>query len=73
MDSNTPQEYRAKVMEIGGMLRGWIPANIARQLKVREGDYIVFRIDAAGKVKVTMRRQTASEKKQSAARQTKKR
>lgn len=62
------QEYKAKVMEIGGMLRGWIPSRIISGLKARNGDYIVFNKDAQGNIIATSRRATVSEKKKSAAR-----
>jgi hypothetical protein len=61
------QEYRAKVMEIGGMLRGWIPSRIVAGLKARNGDYIVFRKSNTGQVEVSARRQTPSEKRRSVA------
>lgn len=61
-------EYRAKVMEIGGMLRGWIPARIVAGLKIKIGDYVVFRKNRTGQIEVSGRRQTAIEKRKSTAR-----
>lgn len=71
MTQNEPQEYRAKVINMGGTLRGWIPTRIVTILKARGGDYLVFRKNVSGKVVVSARRATASEKKTSVKRAVK--
>lgn len=71
MVSGRTQDYRAKIFNMGGAIRGWIPTPLAREMNARDGDYMVFRLDAAGKVTATIRRPTASEKKRAKTRKTK--
>jgi hypothetical protein len=72
MVDQATQECKAKIFEMGGTIRGWIPTPVARYLKARDGDYMVFHMNEFGKVKVTTERPTAYEKKRSKARKTKK-
>lgn len=72
MVKSQPQEFRAKVINMGGTIRGWIPAPVVNLLGGRGGDYMVFRMDKAGMAQVSIRRPTASEKREAALRKTKK-
>lgn len=56
-------EYQAKVTNDSGILRGKIPSPLVRELGAREGDYIVFRSDGAGKVVVSLSRSRGGAKK----------
>ena len=49
-------EYQAKVTNDSGILRGKIPSPLVRDLGARAGDYIVFRSDGAGNVRVSLAR-----------------
>ena len=71
MPQKEPQEYRAKVINMGGTLRGWIPTRVAVILNARSGDYLVFRKDTSGRVAVSARRPTTLEKKAAAKRAAK--
>ena len=44
------EEYRARVTEDGGLLRGRIPCPLLRDIRARPGDHIVFRLDDSNKV-----------------------
>lgn len=71
MALNQPQEYRAKIINMGGTVRGWIPSPLVALMGGRDGDYMIFHIDKLGKVEVNIRRPTASERKKAAIRKTK--
>lgn len=49
-------EYQAKVTNDSGILRGKIPSPLVRDLGARAGDYIIFRSDSAGNVRVSLAR-----------------
>ncbi|HEX8652402.1 MAG TPA: hypothetical protein VF708_16425 [Pyrinomonadaceae bacterium] len=53
-------EYQAKVTNDSGILRGKIPSPLVRELGARAGDYIVFRSDGAGNVRVSLSRSRSS-------------
>ena len=53
-------EYQAKVTNDSGILRGKIPSPLVRDLGARAGDYIVFRSDSAGNVRVSLSRSRSS-------------
>ncbi|MGB7925797.1 MAG: hypothetical protein WCF57_21340 [Pyrinomonadaceae bacterium] len=63
MAKREPAEYQAKVTNDSGILRGKIPSPLVRELGAREGDYIVFRSDGAGKVAVSVSRTRGGGKK----------
>jgi hypothetical protein len=63
MAKKEPAEYQAKVTNDSGILRGKIPSPLVRDLGAREGDYIVFRSDAAGRVMVSLSRSRGGAKK----------
>ena len=44
------EEYRAKVTDDGGLLRGRVPCPLLRDIRARPGDQIVFRLDDSNKV-----------------------
>ena len=71
MVKSQQQEFRAKVIPMGGTVRGWIPAPLTASMGGRLGDYMVFRIDATGKAQASIHRPTASEKRKAALRKTK--
>lgn len=49
-------EYRAKLTNDAGVIRGKIPSPLVRSLGGRPGDYVVFNSDSEGKVAVTLAR-----------------
>ena len=53
-------EYQAKVTNDSGILRGKIPSPLVRDLGARAGDYILFRSDGAGNVRVSLSRSRSS-------------
>ena len=63
MAKKEPAEYQAKVTNDSGILRGKIPSPLVRNLGAREGDYIVFRSDGAGNVRVSLSRSKGGGKK----------
>jgi hypothetical protein len=71
MVKNQAQEYRGKIINMGDSIRGWIPSPLIRLLGGTGGDYVVFHLNQAGKVKVSISRSTASEKRKAVPRKTK--
>ncbi len=63
MTKREAAEYQAKVTNDSGILRGKIPSPLVRDLGARQGDYIVFRSDASGKVVVSLARTRGGAKK----------
>jgi len=58
-------EYRAKLTNDAGVIRGKIPSPLVREMGGRPGDYVVFNSDGGGKVIVSLSRaQEAGPKKQ---------
>jgi hypothetical protein len=47
-------EYQAKLLEDNGVVRGRIPAPLIRDLGGKPGDYLIFRTDGTGSVKITL-------------------
>ncbi|MER3426746.1 MAG: hypothetical protein C4334_01400 [Pyrinomonas sp.] len=58
-----PTEFKAKLTNDGGIVRGKIPAPLVHYLGGRAGDYLVFRADEQGRVTVSLRRAHAVAKK----------
>src|ERR671921_499304 len=54
MAKKEPTEYRARLANDAGVIRGKIPSPLVRELGGRPGDYMVFRCDASGKVTATV-------------------
>lgn len=71
MAKSQPQEYRGKIINMGDTIRGWIPSPVINLLGGKSGDYLIFRMDKAGQVEVSIHRLTASEKRKAALRKTK--
>lgn len=63
MAKKEPAEYRAKLADDGGVIRGKIPSPLVKGLGGRPGDYIVFRSDGSGKVSVSLSRAKGGAKK----------
>ncbi len=49
-------EYQSKVTEDTGLTRGRIPAPLLRHIGAKPGDRLIFRVDEAGKVAVSLAR-----------------
>jgi len=49
-------EYRAKLTNDAGVIRGKIPSPLVKSLGGRPGDYVVFNSDEGGKVAVSLSR-----------------
>lgn len=63
MVKGTPAEYRAKLTDDAGVIRGKIPSPLVKALGGRPGDYMVFRCDPAGKVSIAVSRTRGGTKK----------
>ena len=49
-------EYRAKVTNDAGLVRGKVPSPLIRELGGRPGDYMVFHYDGAGTAEISVAR-----------------
>jgi hypothetical protein len=56
-------EYRAKLTNDAGVIRGKIPSPLVRVLGGRPGDYVVFNSDGGGSVTVSLSRSRGGAKK----------
>jgi hypothetical protein len=63
MAKREPAEYRAKLTDDAGVIRGKIPSPLVRELGGRPGDYVVFNSDGTGKVSVSLSRSRGGAKK----------
>lgn len=63
MAKKEPTEYRARLANDAGVIRGKIPSPLVRELGGRPGDYMVFRLDSAGKVTASVSRTKGGAKK----------
>ena len=63
MAKKEPTEYRARLANDAGVIRGKIPSPLVRELHGRPGDYMVFRSDGSGTVTVTVSRTRGGAKK----------
>jgi hypothetical protein len=63
MAKREPVEYRARLANDAGVIRGKIPSPLVRELGGRPGDYMVFRSEGAGKVTVSVTRSKGGAKK----------
>ncbi|HEX8843802.1 MAG TPA: hypothetical protein VF791_04125 [Pyrinomonadaceae bacterium] len=68
MAKREPSEYRARLTDDAGIIRGRIPSPLVRELGGRPGDYIVFRTDSSGKVTASLSRARGGTKKSSKGR-----
>ncbi|HWT01728.1 MAG TPA: hypothetical protein VN256_15890 [Pyrinomonadaceae bacterium] len=50
------EEYRARITEDGGLIRGRVPCPLLREIRARPGDHIVFRLEDSNKVVVRLAR-----------------
>jgi hypothetical protein len=63
MAKKEPTEYRARLANDAGVIRGKIPSPLVRELGGRPGDYMVFRSEGAGRVTVSISRSKGGAKK----------
>ena len=63
MAKREPAEYRARLANDAGVVRGKIPSPLVRELGGRPGDYMVFRSDGSGRVTVNVSRSKGGAKK----------
>ena len=56
-------DYRARIADDSGVVRGKIPSPLVREMGARPGDYMVFSMDSSGKVTVTLSRPKGGTKK----------
>jgi len=63
MAKKEPTEYRARLANDAGVIRGKIPSPLVREMGGRPGDYMVFRSDGSGKVLASISRSKAGAKK----------
>ena len=62
MAKREPAEYKAKLTNDLGVIRGKIPSPLVRELGGRPGDYVVFN-SSGGKVTVSLSRSKGGTKK----------
>jgi hypothetical protein len=63
MAKREPNEYRARLANDAGVIRGKIPSPLVRELGGRPGDYMVFRAEGSGRVTVSVSRSKGGAKK----------
>ena len=52
----TREEYRAKVTDDNGLVRGRVPCPLLTDMGARAGDYLTFRLEEPNKVVMTLSR-----------------
>ena len=50
------EEYRAKVTDDKGLVRGRVPCPLLNDMGARAGDYLTFRLEESNKVVMTLSR-----------------
>ena len=50
------EEYRAKVTDDSGLVRGRVPCPLLTDMGARAGDYLTFRLDESNRVVMTLSR-----------------
>ena len=50
------EEYRAKVTDDNGLVRGRVPCPLLTDMGARAGDYLTFRLDESNKVAMSLSR-----------------
>lgn len=63
MAKREPAEYRARIANDSGVIRGKIPSPLVREMGARPGDYMVFHLDSSGKVTASVSRSKGGAKK----------
>jgi hypothetical protein len=63
MAKREPGEYRARIADDSGVIRGKIPSPLVREMGARPGDYMVFSMDSSGGVTVKVSRSKGGTKK----------
>lgn len=62
------EEYKAKIADYEGIIRGKIPAPLVRLLGARHGDHIVFKVGPQKSVTLHVERAAKSSKKKARGR-----
>ena len=63
MAKREPVDYRARIADDSGVVRGKIPSPLVREMGARPGDYMIFSLDSSGKVTVKVSRSKGGPKK----------
>ncbi len=63
MAKREPVDYRARIADDSGVVRGKIPSPLVREMGARPGDYMIFSLDSSGKVTVKVSRSKGGSKK----------
>lgn len=63
MAKREPSEYRAKLTDDAGIIRGKIPSPLVREMGGRPGDFVVYRSDGAGNITVSLSRAKGGSRK----------
>ena len=63
MAKREPAEYKARITDDSGVIRGKIPSPLVRELGGRPGDYVIFSSDGGGKVTVSLSRSRGGTKR----------
>ena len=59
------EEYKAKVTDDNGLVRGRVPCPLLNELGARAGDLLIFRLDDSGGVVMRLSRSTKKAVKKS--------
>ena len=62
MAKREPVDYRARIADDSGVVRGKIPSPLVREMGARPGDYMIFSLDSSGKVTVKVSRSKGGKK-----------
>lgn len=64
MAKREPVDYRARIADDSGVVRGKIPSPLVRDMGARPGDYMIFSLDSSGKCSVKVSRSKGGTKQQ---------
>ena len=63
MGKREAADYRARIADDSGVVRGKIPSPLVREMGARPGDYMIFSLDSSGKCAVRVARSKGGAKK----------
>jgi selenophosphate synthetase-related protein len=67
MGKREAADYRARIADDSGVVRGKIPSPLVREMGARPGDYMIFSLDSSGKCSVRVSRSKGKAKQEERA------
>ncbi|HWT01413.1 MAG TPA: hypothetical protein VN256_14285 [Pyrinomonadaceae bacterium] len=64
MGKREAADYRARIADDSGVVRGKIPSPLVREMGARPGDYMIFSLDSSGKCSVRVSRSKGKAKQE---------